>query len=76
MGGPAECNHIIQGATAKEMVDNGMPHVKEAHPELAAQIAAMTEEETAKWMADFEAKFAALPEMEAPAEEPAEEKVA
>lgn len=69
MGGPATCDYVISGATAKEMVDNGMVHVNEAHPELSAQIQAMTPEESAKWMTEFEEKFAALPEMEAPAEE-------
>jgi len=44
------------------MVANGMKHVTEAHPEMAADIAKMTPEDTAKWMAEFHGKFDALPE--------------
>ena len=60
MGGPAACTFMITGSTAEEMSMNGMKHVEEAHPELAAQIKAMTKEETDKWMAEFSAKFDAL----------------
>ena len=63
MGGPATCSAIISGNTAEEMTKNGMDHITAAHPEMAADIAKMTPEETTQWMADFETKFDAWPEM-------------
>ncbi len=60
MGGPATCTTVITGNTPEEMVQNGMKHVTENHPEVLAQINAMSKEETAKWMADFSAKFPSL----------------
>ena len=65
MGGPATCTTVFSGNTPEEVVGSAMKHVEEAHPELATQVKAMTPEETAKWMADFHAKFAALPDMPA-----------
>ena len=63
MGGPAECTTVITGNTAEEMVKNGMKHVEESHPEMMADIKKMTPEATAKWMADFTAKFDTLQDM-------------
>ncbi len=63
MGGPAECTTMISGNSADEMVKNGMDHIHQAHPDLEEQIKKMTPEETTKWMADFQPKFDALPEM-------------
>jgi len=63
MGGPATCNTMISGNTAEEMVKNGMDHINQAHPEMAADIKKMTPEETTKWMADFQKKFDAAPAM-------------
>ncbi len=63
MGGPATCNTMISGNTADEMVKNGMAHIEAEHPEMAADIKKMTPEETTKWMADFQLKFDAAPEM-------------
>ena len=60
MGGPATCTVVFTGNTPEEMVKKAMDHVMQAHPDLAAQIKAMTPEETAKWMADFSAKFPSL----------------
>ncbi len=65
MGGPATCTTMFTGATAQEIVDSGMKHVAEAHPEMMADIKNMTPEATAKWMEEFHAKFDALPEMPA-----------
>lgn len=62
MGG-GDCREMIQGNTAEEIVDNGMRHVESAHPEMAKRIAAMSDKEKGKWMADFKKKFDALPEM-------------
>ena len=61
MGGPATCTFVITGNTAEEMVQNGMAHVIQAHPEMAKDIQAMTKEQTTGWMADFQAKFDAEP---------------
>ena len=62
MGGPATCTAVLHGNTPEEMVADGMKHVTSAHPEMAADIAKMTPEATAKWMAEFKTKFDALPE--------------
>jgi hypothetical protein len=61
MGGPADCTAVLTGNTAEEMVASGMKHVTEAHPEMAADIQKMSKEDTAKWMAEFQGKFDALP---------------
>jgi len=63
MGGPATCNTMISGNTAEEMVKNGMDHINQVHPEMAADIKKMTPEETSQWMADFQKKFDAAPSM-------------
>jgi Trk K+ transport system NAD-binding subunit len=63
MGGPATCTTVITGATADEMVKNGTTHVMSSHPDIAEQMKKMTPEQNAAWMADFQKKFDALPEM-------------
>jgi predicted small metal-binding protein len=63
MGGPETCTFVVSGATAEEMVGNGMGHVTGTHPEMAAQIKRMTPEETTQWMEEFRKKFEAAPEM-------------
>ena len=63
MGGPADCNTMITGNTAEEMAMNGMKHIEESHPEMAADIKAMSKEDTDKWMAEFQTKFDAAPAM-------------
>ncbi len=63
MGGPADCTVMLSGNTAEELVKDGMGHVTQAHPEMAANIKKMTPEQTTKWMEDFKPKFDALPEM-------------
>jgi hypothetical protein len=65
MGGPATCTAVLTGNTAEEMVASGMKHVTEAHPEMAADIQTMSKEDTAKWFAEFQGKFNALPELRA-----------
>ena len=65
MGGPATCTTVFTDSTAEGIVATAMKHVTEAHPEMAADIAKMTPEATAKWMAEFHTKFDALPEMPA-----------
>ena len=63
MGGPADCTTVITGNTAEEMAKNGMDHINQAHPEMAADIKKMTTEETSKWMADFQPKFDAAQDL-------------
>lgn len=65
MGGPATCTATLSGNTPEEMLADGMKHVEEVHPEMAADIKKMSPEDTAKWMAEFKPKFDALPEMPA-----------
>jgi hypothetical protein len=64
-GGPATCTATLSGSTPEEMVADGMKHVTEAHPEMAADIQKMSKEDMAKWTAEFGGKFAALPDMPA-----------
>ena len=63
MGGPATCTTVLSGNTAEEMVKNGTDHVMASHPDIAEQMKTMTDEDRAKWMADFQVKFDAAPEM-------------
>ncbi len=63
IGGPATCTVMVTGNTADEVVQNGMAHVTEAHPDLLERIQKMTEEETTQWMTDFRKKFDAAPAM-------------
>ena len=65
MGGPATCTAVMSGNTPEELVEKGMAHLNEVHPEMATTVKAMTKEETDKWMADFRQKWDALPEMPA-----------
>lgn len=61
MGGP--CNAMIKGNSAEEIAKNGGKHLKQAHPDIAAQMEKMSPDENAKWMADFKTKFDAAPAM-------------
>jgi predicted small metal-binding protein len=63
MGGP--CDAEMTAATSEEMVKKGMEHVEAAHPEMVASIKAMTPEENEKWNAEFNMKWAAIPEVSA-----------
>lgn len=63
MGGPATCNFMISGDTAEEMAKHGGEHVMKAHPDMAEDMKKMTPEENAKWMAEFQPKFDAAPEV-------------
>jgi hypothetical protein len=65
MGGPATCTTAFTGNTPEAIVDQAMKHVTEAHPEMAADIQKMSKEDTAKWFAEFQGKFDALPELPA-----------
>ena len=62
MGGA--CDAAITGSTKEEMLANGMKHLEEAHPEMAAQVKAMAPEDPAmvEWSKKFAEDFAAAPE--------------
>lgn len=64
MGGM--CDTQVHGATEDEMMGNGMRHLEEAHPEMAANIKAMPMDDPkmVEWSQNFHADFAALPESE------------
>ncbi len=63
MGGP--CNTKITGSTEDEMMANGMKHMEESHPEMAADIKKMDAADPlmTAWMEKFKADYAAAPEM-------------
>lgn len=55
MGGM--CDTAMTASTADEMIKKGMEHVRAAHPEMVPAIEAMTDEEGAKWNAEFMTKW-------------------
>lgn len=62
MGGT--CDEAIQGATAEEMMANGMAHLEKAHPDMAADVKKMPKDDPkmVEWNAKFMADFEAAPE--------------
>ncbi len=60
---PGTCQTMIQVNTAEEMGKNGMAHVQQNPPDIVEQMKDMTDEDRAKWMADFQVKFDAMPDM-------------
>ena len=62
MGGT--CDAKVQGATEDEMMKNGMMHLEEAHPEMAATIKAtpMDDPMMKEWGEKFHTDFEATPE--------------
>ncbi len=63
MGGPDSCTVVITGSTAGEMIDNGMGHIMQEHPDLAEQMQENSKEANNQWMTDFQKKFDAAPGM-------------
>lgn len=63
MGGM--CDAEITGNTADEIMANGMKHLEEAHPEMAAQVKSASPEDPmmVEWNAKFQKDFEAAPEM-------------
>jgi len=61
MGGP--CQAMIGGNDWNEMMDNGMKHLEQAHPEMVDKMKNMSPEDNANWMAMGEANFNAAPNM-------------
>jgi len=64
MGGP--CDEKIQGSTADEMMKNGMTHVEQAHPDMAADIKATPQDDPkmVEWNKKFMEDFQNAPEEE------------
>lgn len=62
MGGP--CDTAIQGETKDEMMANGMTHVEAAHPEMVADIQAMSPDspEMVAWQQNFTEEWDKTPE--------------
>lgn len=63
MGG--QCDAEIHGATADEMMANGMKHLEEAHPQMAADVKAASPSDPmmVAWNEKFQKDFEAAPEM-------------
>lgn len=63
MGG--QCDTEITGATVDEMMANGMKHLEEAHPQMAADVKAMPPEDPGMvaWAEKFKQDFEAAPEL-------------
>ena len=57
LGGPADCNVVITGNDAQDMIDKGWKHLQEAHPDLVKNIMSNSKEANDKWMDDFKANF-------------------
>jgi predicted small metal-binding protein len=63
MGG--ECDAKLTGATAEEIIMNGMKHLEEAHPQMAADIKSMSATDPAMvaWSGKFQKDFDAASEI-------------
>jgi predicted small metal-binding protein len=65
MGGT--CDAKFTGNTPEEIVGQAMKHVEESHPEMAANIKKMSDEDSKKWMDNFVANtWAKTPDTSAP----------
>ena len=64
MGGM--CDEQIKGNTSEEMIANGMKHLEEAHPEMAADInkAGPNDPMVVAWSEKFHVDFDAAPEVQ------------
>jgi predicted small metal-binding protein len=62
MGGP--CDAKISGGSKDELMMNGMKHIEEAHPEMAADIKAMPKDDPKMiaWSEKFDKDYAETPE--------------
>lgn len=62
MGGM--CDAKISGSTQDEMIANGMKHLEEAHPEMAANIKATPKEDPkmVEWSENFKKEWANTPD--------------
>ena len=55
--GMEECDFVAMGETKEAMIEAGMAHVKEAHPEKAAEMESMTPEQKADMDAMVDSKM-------------------
>lgn len=64
LGGP--CDVAITASDKNDMMNKGMAHMEEAHPEMAADIKAMPKDDPKmiEWNQKFDADFEASPEHE------------
>ena len=62
LGGP--CAAEIHGATPDEMMKNGMVHLEQAHPQMAADVKAAPKDDPkmVEWSTKFAQDFANAPE--------------
>lgn len=62
MGGP--CDTPISGNSKDELMTNGMRHLEEAHPEMAATVKAMPSDDPVmvEWVKKFDEEYEAAPE--------------
>ncbi len=51
MGGP--CGYKISANTPKEMMEEGMEHLKESHPDISRKMETMSAEENKDWNDSF-----------------------
>ena len=63
IGGPSDCHAMVSGNDVADIGKNGMAHLESAHPELAAQVKAMSPEQMEKWAEETQPKFDAAPIM-------------
>ena len=63
MGGPSTCSTVISGNTPDEMINNGMTHLNQAHPQMVQDMQSMPKETMENWRAEFQTKWDAAPEM-------------
>ena len=62
MGGPATCATVLSGNTPDEMIDNGMKHLTETHPDMVEGMKSMPKDKMEAWRADFQKKWDATPD--------------
>jgi predicted small metal-binding protein len=60
LGGP--CKSEISASTSEEMIEKGMEHLAEVHPEMAMKVHDNTKEENDKWTSEFLKKWETTPE--------------
>lgn len=60
------CDVKVHGATAEEMIEHGMQHLEEAHPQMAADIKSMPADhpQIVAWSEKFHKDFEATPDDE------------
>ncbi len=62
MGGPSACDAVISGNTPEEMINNGMTHLNQAHPQMVADMQSKPKQTMENRRAEFQKKWDAAPE--------------